>query len=85
MRKFMLVERARYYGANATSATPSVFLAEVIIPLAPRRVEFATRLRGLLYRRKSGPVARRAFRLSWLRGQLWHLIAPGLIFPLAFS
>jgi hypothetical protein len=35
--------------------------------LALCRIDFAAGLRGLLYRRKSGPLTRRAFALSRLR------------------
>jgi hypothetical protein len=43
--------------------------------LAPCRIDSAARLRRLLYRRKAGPVACRAFALDRLCGKRRHLIS----------
>jgi hypothetical protein len=45
-----------------------------VAPLAPCRIDFAARLRGLLYRPEAGALAYRAFVLIQLRGHLWHVI-----------
>jgi hypothetical protein len=46
-----------------------------VTPLAPSRIDLAPRLRGLLYHRISGSLARRTFQFSRLRGQLRHSIS----------
>jgi hypothetical protein len=63
--------------ASVRGLYPSFALA----PLASRRIDFAARLRGLLYCPESGSFARRAFELDRLRGQLRHFIPLNDVLP----
>jgi hypothetical protein len=65
--KLRVIRRSATAAGAKTASVGGLYPPFALAPLAPRRIDFAARLRGLLYRPESGALARRTFELSRLR------------------